>query len=108
MKWSPLPPGAHAVCGKVIAWSCSGSSGADDRRGRGGMKRESGGEGMERRGEIQDAWIVGGHRFSSRLLMGTGKFQNAETMVGGVLASGEQIVTVALRRVGRNPQEDAM
>ena len=49
-----------------------------------------------------------GHRFSSRLLMGTGKFQDAETMVGAVLASGAQIVTVALRRVGRIPQEDDM
>ncbi len=77
------------------------------------MKRKSGGEGMERQGkaqqgELRDEWIVGGHRFSSRLLMGTGKFENAETMVGAVLASGAQIVTVALRRIGRNPREDDM
>jgi thiazole synthase len=63
---------------------------------------------MERQGKDTDEWIVGGHRFSSRLLMGTGKFQDAETMVGAVLASGAQIVTVALRRVGRNPREDDM
>ncbi|MGB5196330.1 MAG: thiazole synthase, partial [Candidatus Deferrimicrobium sp.] len=63
---------------------------------------------MKRQGKIRDEWIVGGHRFSSRLLMGTGKFQDAETMAGAVLASGTQIVTVALRRVGRIPQEDDM
>ena len=63
---------------------------------------------MMRRGKVQDEWIVGGHRFSSRLLMGTGKFRDAETMVGAVRASGTQIVTVALRRVGRIPQEDDM
>lgn len=63
---------------------------------------------MERQGKVQDAWIVGGHSFSSRLLMGTGKYQDAETMVGAVLASGAQIVTVALRRMGRIPQEDDM
>ena len=63
---------------------------------------------MKRGGKVRDEWIVGGHRFSSRLLMGTGKFRDAETMVGAVRASGTQIVTVALRRVGRIPQEDDM
>ena len=72
------------------------------------VKRKPWGEAMERQAKTQDEWVVGGHRFSSRLLMGTGKFQDAETMVGAVLASGTQIVTVALRRVGRNPQEDDM
>lgn len=76
--------------------------------GMGGLVRESGGGVMKRQGELKDEWIVGGHRFSSRLLMGTGKFQDAETMVEAVLASGTQIVTVALRRVGRIPQEDDM
>lgn len=72
------------------------------------MKREFGGEAMERQGNVQDEWVVGGHRFSSRLLMGTGKFQDATTMAGAILASGTQIVTVALRRVGRTPREDDM
>jgi len=63
---------------------------------------------MVRQGKGQDAWIVGGHRFLSRLLMGTGKFQDAETMAGAILASGAQIVTVALRRVGRIPEDDDM
>lgn len=63
---------------------------------------------MKRQGKVRDGWVVGGRRFSSRLLMGTGKFQDAETMAGAVRASGAQIVTVALRRVGRTPQEDDM
>ncbi len=63
---------------------------------------------MERKGKVPDEWVVGGRRFRSRLLMGTGKFQDAETMVGAILASGTQIVTVALRRVGRDPEEDGM
>jgi len=33
---------------------------------------------------------------------------DAETMAGAILASGAQIVTVALRRVGRIPEEDDM
>ena len=72
------------------------------------MGREPEGEAMTRKDGILDEWVVAGHRFSSRLLMGTGKFRDAETMVGAVLASGTQIVTVALRRVGRIPQEDDM
>ena len=47
--------------------------------GMGGMVRESGGGVMKRQGKLKDEWIVGGHRFSSRLLMGTGKFQDAKT-----------------------------
>jgi thiazole synthase len=76
--------------------------------GMGDLVRESGGGVMKRQGKLKDEWIVGGQRFSSRLLMGTGKFQDAETMVEAILASGTQIVTVALRRVGRIPQEDDM
>ncbi len=63
---------------------------------------------MEPQGKAPDDWIVGGHLFSSRLLLGTGKFRDAETMAAAVAASGAQIVTVALRRVGRTPMEDDM
>ncbi len=47
----------------------------------------------------QDTWTVAGRTFRSRLIIGTGKYrdyaQNAEALV----ASGAEIVTVALRRV---------
>lgn len=45
-----------------------------------------------------DSWTLGGLTFTSRLLLGTGKFENVATMVRAVRASGAQIVTVALRR----------
>ena len=61
------------------------------------MSRASGEEAMERKVKVPDEWIVGGHRFSSRLLMGTGKFQDAETMVGAVVASGAQIGRASCR-----------
>ncbi len=55
---------------------------------------------MKETGNADDSWTVGGHRFTSRLLMGTGKFRDAETMADAIQASGAQFVTVALRRVG--------
>lgn len=42
--------------------------------------------------------VIAGRQFSSRLLVGTGKYANAEQTRRAVLASGAQIVTVAVRR----------
>src|SRR5574341_925242 len=42
---------------------------------------------------------VGGREFRSRLLVGTGKYQDNETMVRALEASGAEVVTVAVRRV---------
>ena len=42
---------------------------------------------------------VGGRRFRSRLMVGTGKYTDNETMVRAIEASGAEIVTVAVRRV---------
>jgi len=50
--------------------------------------------------------MIGGHSFTSRLLLGTGKFADADTMVRAVQASGTQIVTVALRRFDRDRPHD--
>jgi thiazole synthase len=41
---------------------------------------------------------IAGREFSSRLIMGTGKFASGELMAGAIEASGAEIVTVALRR----------
>ena len=46
-----------------------------------------------------DPFRVGDRTFTSRLLVGTGKFAAHSVMRDAVLASGAQIVTVALRRV---------
>jgi thiazole synthase len=53
--------------------------------------------------------ILGNHSFSSRLLLGTGKFSDTETMLAAIRASGAQLVTVALRRFNRErPGDDLM
>lgn len=43
--------------------------------------------------------VIGTHSFSSRLMMGTGKFSSPEVMRDALEASEAEIVTVALRRV---------
>jgi thiazole synthase len=47
--------------------------------------------------------------FSSRLFTGTGKFSSAEVMEDALVASGSELVTVALKRVDMNdPQDDIL
>ncbi|MHB8253978.1 MAG: thiazole synthase [Acidiferrobacter sp.] len=54
-----------------------------------------------------DRWHVAGRTFRSRLLVGTGKYKDAEETRLAVVASGAEIVTVAVRRtnLGQNPGE---
>jgi thiazole synthase len=54
---------------------------------------------------MQDALVIAGRRFASRLLVGTGKFESPEIMRGALEASGTEIVTVALRRVDLDSPE---
>ena len=42
---------------------------------------------------------IAGREFSSRLILGTGKYKDSATMVAALEASGTEMVTVALRRV---------
>jgi thiazole synthase len=49
-----------------------------------------------------DLLTIGGKSFRSRLMLGTGKYRNAEEMNAALEASGCEIVTVALRRVDLN------
>ena len=44
--------------------------------------------------------------FSSRLLTGTGKFSDNQIMAKSLLASGSELVTMALKRVNLNEQDD--
>lgn len=46
-----------------------------------------------------DSWSVAGRTFTSRLIVGTGKYKNFEENAAAVKASGAEIVTVAVRRV---------
>ncbi|MGC9195822.1 MAG: thiazole synthase [Syntrophobacteraceae bacterium] len=55
---------------------------------------------------MEDSLIIAGRGFSSRLLIGTGKFSSAQVMEKAMEASGAEIVTVALRRVElKNPRD---
>jgi thiazole synthase len=47
----------------------------------------------------QDLLTIGGKSFKSRLMLGTGKYRNAEEMNAALEASECEIVTVALRRI---------
>jgi thiazole synthase len=46
-----------------------------------------------------DALVIGGRRFRSRLMTGTGKYPSLAAMQASLAASGCEIVTVAVRRV---------
>lgn len=51
--------------------------------------------------------VIDGVELSSRLFVGTGKFPSPQVMAEAVLASGTELVTVALRRVDVNNPGDA-
>ena len=51
---------------------------------------------------MDDALVIAGRRFSSRLIVGTGKYKSVEETEKAIDASGAEIVTVALRRVDLN------
>ena len=48
---------------------------------------------------MQHELIIAGKQFSSRLFLGTGKFGSPQTMQEAVVASGTQLVTLALKRI---------
>jgi thiazole synthase len=47
----------------------------------------------------EETWELGGRRWSSRLIAGTGGFRSLEQMEAALSAAGTEIVTVALRRI---------
>ena len=54
-----------------------------------------------------DTFTVAGKAYKSRLLVGTGKYKDLEETRLAIIASGAEIVTVAIRRtnIGQNPGE---
>jgi thiazole synthase len=54
-----------------------------------------------------DDWRMGDRSFTSRLLVGTGKYRDFEETRDAIAASGAEIVTVAIRRtnIGQDPGE---
>ncbi len=55
----------------------------------------------------QDNLIIAGKSYSSRLLVGTGKYKDFAETQAAIEASGAQIITIAIRRsnIGQNPNE---
>lgn len=52
--------------------------------------------------------IIAGKEFSSRLFLGTGKFDSNEKMSPAIEASGTEMVTIAMKRVELGDSEDDM
>jgi thiazole synthase len=59
---------------------------------------------------VKDPLIVAGESYSSRLLIGTGKYRDFAQTRAAVEASGAEIVTVAIRRtnIGQNANEPSL
>ena len=55
-----------------------------------------------------DFFEIAGKKFSSRLLIGTGKYKDFNETARAIEASGAEIVTVALRRVNIEKKNEAM
>ncbi len=55
---------------------------------------------------MKDALKIGDKVFQSRLFTGTGKFGNHQLMEDALLASGSELVTVALRRISADGEDD--
>jgi thiazole synthase len=55
---------------------------------------------------MEDPLVIGDKKFSSRLMVGTGRHRSPEEMVASIEASGTEIITVAIRRLDlSNPNE---
>ncbi|MET0029809.1 MAG: thiazole synthase [Candidatus Thiodiazotropha sp.] len=53
-----------------------------------------------------DRFSVAGREFTSRLLVGTGKYRDMEQTREAILASGAEIVTIAVRRTNMGQNQD--
>lgn len=57
---------------------------------------------------VMNKLIIAGREFSSRLFLGTGKFSSNSLMRDAVIASGSELVTVALKRIKIHDKDDDM
>jgi len=62
---------------------------------------------QEQSGSTNDALVIDGKTYQSRLLVGTGKYKDLDETRRAIETSGAEIVTVAIRRtnIGQNPDE---
>ncbi|OGS99709.1 MAG: thiazole synthase [Gallionellales bacterium RBG_16_56_9] len=59
---------------------------------------------------MNDKLVIAGKSYSSRLLVGTGKYKDFNETKAAVEASGAEIITIAIRRsnIGQNPNEPSL
>jgi thiazole synthase len=57
---------------------------------------------------MHDPLVIAGREFGSRLFLGTGKFPSNASLEAAIVASGTEMVTVALRRIDTTAQEDIL
>ena len=59
---------------------------------------------------MDDNLIIAGRKYSSRLLVGTGKYKDFNETRAAIEASGAEIITIAIRRsnIGQNPGEPSL
>lgn len=55
-----------------------------------------------------DELVIAGRRFTSRLMVGTGKYASFQQMAEAIEASGAEIVTVAVRRVNLDRRSESL
>lgn len=55
-----------------------------------------------------DTLVIAGRKFSSRLMVGTGKYASNEETVKALEASGAEIITVAVRRVNLDRSKESL
>ena len=58
--------------------------------------------------EPTDKLVIAGREFTSRLMVGTGKYAGMEQMVRALEASGAEIITVAVRRVNLDRSKESL
>ena len=58
--------------------------------------------------QTQDTWTVAGRTFTSRLIVGTGKYKDYAENAAAAEAAGAEIVTVAVRRVNLSDPNQPM
>ena len=49
--------------------------------------------------ENNSSLLIGGKKFSSRLMVGTGKYKSSQDMIESLSKSETEIITVAVRRI---------
>ncbi len=55
---------------------------------------------------MNDILSIGGRDFTSRLFVGTGKFSSNELMLRSIIASGSEMITVAMKRIDMEREEE--